>query len=376
MDKQGIQSLFPIVSEKNISYFASCSYGPLSKPVKEALLNYMEDWEKKGMNWDFWMEKYEELRKEAAKLIGAHVDEIALTPNVSSGLASIATALEYKGKNVVLSDLNFPTVGHVWLAQRKHGVKVQFVSSKEWKIELEEIEKAIDDNTLVLSEPHVCYQSGFKYESILALSDIVHEHGALLVIDDAQSTGVVDIDVKKEQIDVLVTTTLKYLLGGAGLGIMYVRRELIEELEPTITGWFAQQNPFSFDIYNLDYSNSARRFESGSPAVPTILTSLEAIRLIRKIGPKCIESHVSSLVSYATELGEEHHLDVLSPKNQENMGPMFVFKTENPHRIAESFLQNKIIVSPRGPAVRVAMHIFNSKEDIDKLFDYLAVLEG
>ena len=101
MGKQGIKSFFPIVSEENISYFASCSYGPLSKPVKEALLNYMEDWEKKGMNWDFWMEKYEELRKEAAKLIGAHADEIALTPNVSSGLASIATALEYKGKNVV-----------------------------------------------------------------------------------------------------------------------------------------------------------------------------------------------------------------------------------------------------------------------------------
>lgn len=371
MEKNTIRSLFPIVSEEGVAYFASCSYGPLSVPVKNAISRYIEDWERKGMNWDFWMEKYEELRKEAAALLGAHSDEIALVSNVTSGLAAIANALNYDGKKVTLSDLNFPTVGHVWLSQQKRGAKVEFIKSRNWMIDVGDIERAIDSSTLILSEPHVCYQSGFRYSNVRELSTIAHDHGALFILDDAQSTGVIDIDVKGEDVDILVTTTLKYLLGGAGLGIMYVKRDLIEELEPTITGWFGQKNPFAFDIYHLIYANDARRFETGSPAVPTILTSLEAIKLVRQLNPKNIQSHVLSLVSYATRLGKERGLDVLSPGNGENMGPMFVFRAKDPHKLAEGLLKEKIMVSPRGPAVRVAMHAFNSKEDVDRLFEYL-----
>ncbi|MEM4486190.1 MAG: aminotransferase class V-fold PLP-dependent enzyme [Zestosphaera sp.] len=371
MSTADVRNLFPVIAQRNTAYFASCSYGPLSVPVKEALQSYMADWEEKGMNWDLWMEKYEELRREIAALIGATADEIAIVPNVSSGLASVASALKLEGKSVVLSDLNFPTVGHVWLAQRKRDAQVKIVRGTEWKLNVEDLERAIEDNTLVLSEPHVCYQNGFKYSSVRALSEIAHKHGALMIVDDAQSTGVINIDVKKEDVDVMVTTTLKYLMGGAGLGILYVRKELIEELEPLLVGWFSQQEPFSFDIYNLTYSSTARRFESGTPAVPTVITSLESVKFVRSIGVENIEAHVKSLVMYATRLGEELGLDIISPKNIENMGPMFVFRSMNPHKVAEELAKRRIIVSPRGPAVRVAMHIFNTKEDIEKLFENL-----
>lgn len=371
MNVVSVRNLFPIIVRRNIAYFASCSYGPLSTPVREALQSYIADWEENGMDWDLWMEKYEELRKEAAALIGASADEIAIVPNVSCGLASIASALRLSGKNVVLSDLNFPTVGHIWLAQRKRGAQVKIVRSKEWKLSIDDIDKVIDDNTLVLSEPHVCYQSGFKYDSLRALSKMAHDHGTLIVVDDAQSTGVMNVNVKKEDIDIMITTTLKYLMGGAGLGILYVRRELISELEPLLTGWFSQQDPFSFDVYNLTYASTARRFETGTPAVPTVITSLESIKLVRNIGVENIEAHVKSLVTYATELGEELSLDIISPKNSENVGPMFVFRVANPHKIAGELLKRGVVVSLRGPAVRVAMHVFNTKDDVEKLFEGL-----
>jgi selenocysteine lyase/cysteine desulfurase len=331
----------------------------------------MIDWEENGMNWDSWMEKYEELRKEAAVLLGASADEVAIMPNVSFGVNSIASALRLDGKNVVFSDLNFPTVGHIWLAQKRRGAQVKIVRSTGWRLSIDDIEKAVDNNTLVISEPHVCYQSGFRYDSLRTLSKIAHDHGALIVVDDAQSTGVINVDVKREDIDVLVTTTLKYLMGGAGLGILYVRRELIGELEPLLTGWFAQQDPFSFDIYNLIYASTARRFETGTPAVPTVITSLESIKLIRSIGVEHIEAHVKSLMTYATELGEELGLDIISPKNKENLGPMFVFRVANPRKIAEELLRRGIVVSPRGPAVRVAMHAFNTRDDVERLFESL-----
>jgi len=371
MDVVGIRNLFPMITQRHVAYFASCSYGPLSTPVKKALQSHIIDWEENGMNWDLWMEKYEELRKEAAALIGASADEVAIVPNVSNGVASIASALRLDGKNVVFSDLNFPTVGHIWLAQRRRGAQVKIIRSTGWRLSIDDIEKAVDNNTLVISEPHVCYQSGFRYDSLRTLSKMAHDHGALMVVDDAQSTGVINVDVRKEDIDIMITTTLKYLMGGAGLGILYVRRELISELEPLLTGWFAQQDPFSFDIHNLVYASTARRFETGTPAVPTVITSLESIKLVRSIGVEHIEAHVKSLVTYATELGEELGLDIISPKNRENLGPMFVFRAADPHKIAEELLRRNIVVSPRGPAVRVAMHAFNTRDDVERLFKSL-----
>ncbi|RLF65518.1 MAG: hypothetical protein DRN30_03830 [Thermoplasmata archaeon] len=371
MELEDMRKLFPMFSKRQVVYFASCSYGPLSEPVKRALLKYMNDWESKGMNWDFWMEKYEELRSEAAKLLGASRDEIAIVSNVTSGLAAFATSLEYNGKKVVLSDLNFPTVGHVWLSQQRLGAKVSIVYSESWKISIDALEKVVDDNTIVLSEPRVCYQSGFTYSNIRALSKIAHEHGAYFVLDDAQATGVLDIDVKKADVDVLVTTTLKYLMGGAGVGIMYVRKDIVDDLSPLTTGWFGQEEPFAFDIHKLDYARSARRFETGSPAVPSILTSLESIKLIRNIGVKRIESRVKDLVKYATDLGLSHGMKVLSPKDEENMGPIFAFEHEDPHGLYEMLLDRGIVVSPRGPAVRVSFHFFNTKEEIELLFDNL-----
>lgn len=373
MNLYDVRSLFPLISESNVVYFASCSHGPLSKPVKQALLDYIDDWGMKGMDWDHWMVKYEELRAEAASLLRASVDEIAIVQNVSSGLATVASALKYGGERskILLSDLNFPTVGHVWSAQRRHGVTVEIIKSVNWRINLQDIEKRVDDRTLAVSEPHVCYQSGFTYESLRGLAEIAHGHDALLIVDDAQSTGVIDIDVKKEDVDVLVTTTSKYLLGGAGLGILYVRRNLIEELEPVLTGWFSRENPFTFNIHDFNYARSARRFETGTPSVPAVLTAIEGIKLLRRVGIKDIEKHVRSLVSYATERGQELGLDVLSPVNPESMGPMFVFKASDSIEISRKLLERGIMVSPRGSAIRVSMHMFNTRDEVDRLLDIL-----
>ncbi len=376
MNIENPRDLFPMFSKHGIAYFASCSYGPISKPVKRALLKYIEDWETKGMNWEYWMEKYEELRGESARLLGAKKDEIAIISNVTSGLAAFASSLKYdKRKKVVLSDLNFPTVGHVWLSQRRLGAEVTIVKSRMWKLSIDAIERLVDENTIALSEPHVCYQSGFTYDNLRTLSDMAHEHGAFFVLDDAQATGVLDVDVKKCDVDVLVTTTLKYLMGGAGVGIMYVREDILDELEPLTTGWFGQENPFSFNIYKLEYARSARRFETGSPAVPSIITSLESIRLIRRIGVKRIERKVRGLVKHATEVGISEGLDVMSPEEEGNMGPMFVFRHEKPHDLYERLLERGIVVSPRGPAVRVSFHFFNTKEEIDFFFDVLRDLK-
>ena len=116
------------------------------------------------------------------------------------------------------------------------------------------------------------------------LSRIAHEAGALVMLDDYQDCGTRPVDVKAMDLDFYVTGTLKYLLGPPGLAFMYVRKELISTLVPTVTGWFAQTNPFAFDPQHIDLSPTARRFESGSPSVPNVYAAMPGIQLLQEIG--------------------------------------------------------------------------------------------
>ena len=133
------------------------------------------------------------------------------------------------------------------------------------EIPLEHYADRIDERTALVSLAHVCYRNGARQDA-KAVTELAHEHGALVLLDAYQSLGTMPIDVKKLGVDILVGGSLKYLLGSAGLAFMYVREGL--DLEPTATGWFAQSDVMALDIYAHAPSKSARRFESGTPPNP------------------------------------------------------------------------------------------------------------
>ena len=224
------------------------------------------------------MNRYEEARTAFAQLINASPDEVAIVTSASAGINSIASALSFQErKKVVMGELEFPTMGHIWLAQRARGAEVKFVGAEGNCIPAVNYEKMVDRHTLLVPLTHVCFKNGFRSE-VNAITQIAHRSGALVMLDDYQDCGTRSIDVKGMDLDFFVTGTLKYLLGPPGLAFMYVRKELISSLVPTLTGWFAQNNPFAFDVKHYDPAASARRFEAESPPVPqayAVLASLE-----------------------------------------------------------------------------------------------------
>ena len=141
---------------------------------------------------------------------------------------------------------------------------------------------------------HVCFKNGFRSE-VNAITQIAHDSGALVMLDDYQDCGTRPVDVKAMDLDFFVTGTLKYLLGPPGLAFMYVRKELIPSLIPTVTGWFAQANPFAYDPQTFDLSPTARRFESGSPSVPNVYAALPGFQLLQEIGMENVADHIKSL---------------------------------------------------------------------------------
>jgi selenocysteine lyase/cysteine desulfurase len=364
---QGIRARFRIFERK--IYLNSCSQGALSDAVQAGMEDYIASWHEQGSPWELWVERYEEARTAFAQFIHASPDEVAIVTSASAGINSIASALSFRErKKVVMGEFEFPTMGHVWLAQRARGAEVQFVPAEGHSIPAANYEKMIDRNTLIVPLTHVCFKNGFR-SSARAVTQIAHQSGALVMLDDYQDCGTRPVDVKAMDLDFYVTGTLKYLLGPPGLAFMYVRRELIPSLVPTVTGWFAQANPFAFDPQHIDLSPTARRFESGSPSVPNVYAAVPGFQMLREIGMENVAAHIKgltqSLLSCARDLG----IKAKTPADSE--GPLVVLQSTDSNLLVEKLAEKDIVASNRHDGLRIAFHVYNTMDDVRAVVEVL-----
>jgi selenocysteine lyase/cysteine desulfurase len=364
---QEIRSRFPIFQRK--IYLNSCSQGALSSAVESGLKDYVASWHEQGSPWETWVERYEAARTAFARFINASPDEVAVVTSASAGINSIASALDFRErKKVVMGEFEFPTMGHVWLAQRTRGADVQFVSAEGNRIPAANYERMIDRKTAIVPLTHVCFKNGFRSE-VRAVTRLAHDAGALVMLDDYQDCGTRPVDVKAMNLDFYVTGTLKYLLGPPGLAFMYVRKELISCLVPTMTGWFAQSNPFAFDPQHIDLSPTARRFESGSPSVPNVYAAIPGFEMLQQIGMEKVASHIrtltQSLLSRARDLG----INAKTPPDSE--GPLVVLQSKDSSLLVQKLSESNIIASNRHDGLRISFHVYNTIEDVQAVTEVL-----
>src|SRR5437660_3880654 len=213
---------FPILQRK--TYMNSCSLGALSDRSMRGMTQFMEMWNEWGAHawYEIWMGEIAKARQKFATIIGADPGEVAIAPNVSTALSSIASALDYsKCNNVVMADMDFPTLAYQWLVKERLGVECRFVESPDRIYTSPELfESRVDSKTALVATSRVFFTSGY-IQDVRAVADIAHKHEAYILIDDYQVTGQVPIDVVKLDIDFLVTGTLKWLMGGPGLAVVY-----------------------------------------------------------------------------------------------------------------------------------------------------------
>src|SRR5579862_1978969 len=239
---------FPVLQRK--TYLNSGSYCALANEVRAAFDAYMEDRLLVGANWDVWVTKNESVRQLTATLLNASPDEIAVTASASAGLNALASALDFSGprNKVVVSDFEFPTNAQIWHAQEPRGARVVHVPRDgSGYIPLEHFARLLDEETQLVAVTHVCFRNGAMLD-VAAIARLAHQRGAKILLDCYQSVGSRTVDVKDLGVDFAVGGMLKYLLGTAGLGFLYVRGELISALTPTNSGWFAQANITAMDI--------------------------------------------------------------------------------------------------------------------------------
>lgn len=368
LNVESYRKQFP--SFNKIIQLSSCSQSAIHQDVKSSINAYIDSWENGGMDWVTWMTECEEARQNFAKLINAEVEEIAIVSSVSHAVSAIATSLRPKGlKNqIITTDIDFPCIGHVWLSQPE--LKTEFINSSNGIITLDQYEEAVNQNTIITSISHVSYYNGFK-QDLNSISEIVHQKGSYLFVDAYQSAGQTTIDVKRDNIDFLTTGMQKYMLGIPGIAFLYVKREIAEQITPQITGWFGQENPFAFDIKNVEYAKGAKRYDTGTFPMLNGYAANGALKILLEIGVSNIQSYLEELSQYTLEYAQKCNLKHVSPTEVYQKGSNTAFLVNNASNIEQIMKQEGFIVSARNDVIRLAPHFYNTKDDLRMAMDCL-----
>jgi selenocysteine lyase/cysteine desulfurase len=373
-DFAALRREFPLL--QHMTYLNSGSYCALAKDVKAAFDTYLEDRLQVGANWDVWVTKNDAVRAAMARVLGATADEIAVTASASAGLNALATALQFTGdrNKVVISDFEFPTNAQIWHAQEPRGARVVHVRrDADGYIPPEAFAKHIDEQTKLVAITHVCFRNGARLD-IPAIVRLAREKGAMVLLDCYQSVGSVDIDVKKLDVDFAVGGMLKYLLGTAGIGFLYVRDSLVRALHPTHSGWFSQENIFAMDITANRPAANARRFEAGTPPVVNCYATEAGLKIILDVGTPAIERRIRQLTRRCMDLLREMGWASVTPDADARRGAMICVPSRASGPLSQELMRRNIYTSNRDDNLRICLHFYNNDEDVDVLLAALREL--
>lgn len=356
---------FPLLA--HAVYTNSCSQGALSIDVRRAYEQYLADWDAKGAPWDLWVERAESARSRVARLLNATADEVAITTSVSAGVSSLMSGLKHpEGRTkIVMSDFEFPTIGQIMHAQELLGVKVVHVpAAPDVTIPLDRMAEAIDEETALVAITHVCFRNGSKTD-VKEVIRLAHEAGARVLLDSFQAVGAIPIDVQDLDADFVTGGTLKYLLGSAGLAFLYCRADLLADITPTQTGWFADENIFDMDIHDYSPSPTARKFESGTPPIPNIYAGIAGMDLMEEIGIAETEQHVQRLTQQLVDGLDRIGAGMVTPRDPSKRGPLIAVATSDEAAMVRALAEDGILTNPRDGNIRLSWHCYNSEEDVE-----------
>ena len=358
------RSEFPILQRK--TYLNSCSLGALSNRSMQRLAQFMEMWNEWGAHawYEIWMGEIAKARQKFAAIIGAQLHEVAIAPSISVALSSIASALDYsKRNNVVMADMDFPTLAYQWLVKQRIGVECRFVESPDRIYTPPELfEREVDDKTALVATSRVFYTSGY-IQDIRAVADIAHKHGAYMLVDDYQGTGQIPINVNAMDVDFLVTGTLKWLMGGPGLAFVYIREGLISQLQPTIAGWFGHSEQFQFKTREFDFRPDATRVEMGTPAVAAIYAANGGLDIVQEISVEQICERTRYLTNDLIAQAREHGWKVRAPLEPEQRSSIVMLEIEQPEEVVKALVARNIITDSRPGLLRASPYFYNTIEE-------------
>jgi kynureninase len=360
---------FPILSTS--TYLINNSLGAMPRSVHKALDDYAHLWESEGVAaWHDWLPMVREVGDLLGKLIGAPAGSVLMHQSVSSTLAIIASCFDWRPpRNKVIYTTNeFPTVDFFWDSWQKLGARsVRIDGGDKHVFPLEQVLEAIDEETLIVSISHVLFRSS-QIVDVESVIERAHEKGAHVLVDAYQSVGSMPIDVTAWQVDFLVGGSVKWLCGGSGAGYMYVRPDLITQLEPAACGWFSHEAPFAFDPAPIRYAPDITRFLGGTPAMPGLYAAREGYRIIAEVGTAAVRTTTLEVTRPLLDWARERGYVLRTPVDDQTRGSHVTVDVPGCEKVSKELLAKRFFVDYRpGSGIRISPHFFNTADEVGAL---------
>jgi selenocysteine lyase/cysteine desulfurase len=367
-----VRADFPITSAE--TYMNSAALHPIgtfaTRAIEQALAYRMHG-AGEGRA-DFGGAKQEDLKKRYGKLINAAATEIAYTGSTSDGENIVVMGLDLprKGGNVVIDELHFTTSLYMYKELEKKGIELRIVKHRNWAIDVNDMDKAIDRNTRLVSLALVSNVNGYMH-NCRAVSDLAHARGAHVFADIIQAVGAVPVDVKALGIDFASAGTYKWLMGERGLGFLYVREDLQGTVLPTTRYGHRQVSNFNRAALTWEPLPGAARYETGG--IPVLLAAAVSagIDYVNTLGLDKIRAHARQLTNrLQTELPPLGY-QPLTPRETET--PIVAFALKDAGATAKALQAAKITatVVANESRLRLSVSVFNTHDDIDRVVGML-----
>lgn len=369
-----IRKQFPFT--KNIIYFNHAADGPIPLSSLKATLDYYHTLTHR---LDISTDHHsflllDRIRETIAKMINSSQNEIALTSNTSYGLNIVANGLNFKaGDEILLSDVEFPANVYPWLNLKSRGVRIKFVKNENEFFSIENLVRAINQRTKLLSLSSVQFFNGYKND-LEKIGKICRESQIIFVVDGIQGVGNSILDVKKSQIDFLSCGGQKWLLSAPGTGFFYCSKKFLNKLKPSFFGWLGVDWKIDFtDLlrYDLKPFDSARRFEIGSYSYSNLRTFYASLKLLEKIGIPKIQKQNLALLDRLIDYLKDSPYQIKSSLDPKHRSSIFSFSAKNGKKLSEKLIKSNIIVSYREGLIRLSPHFYNTELEIDRLIQIL-----
>jgi selenocysteine lyase/cysteine desulfurase len=324
-----------------------------------------------GAKYDVWTRGVHQARQALAQLLRAETSEIAFVKNTSQGLIIAAESIPWnEGDNVVTCAIEFPANVYPWLALERRGVETRFVGARQGRVLLDDIVAAMDRRTRAVALSWVQFSSGFRVD-LGKLSALCRGRGAYLVLDAIQGLGALELDLSRYAIDFIAADGHKWLLSVEGCGVLYVRKQILEELVPTNVGWLSVEDPLNFLDYHLRLAPKARRFEEGTPNMVGIHALGASAGLLLEAGPKRVEAAVLALTDALDEGLRRLDCEVTSPREPGERSGIITFRhpRRNAEEVAERLMDAGVQCVARAGAVRFSPHFYNDEDEVARALE-------
>lgn len=322
------------------------------------------------------------VRQNFARLVNADVREIAYVNSTTAGETMLvgSLGLPEKGGNIVTDALHFEGSLYMYSALQKQGMDVRCVRpTRDWRIDLKDMARVIDDKTRLVAVSLVSFVNGFQHD-VKALCELAHARGAVVYVDAVQAVGAIPVDVRALGVDALGSASYKWLMGDFGLGFLYVNQRLIPRLRRIVYGYrqldrfdyhaFPGDAPGSYPASWSQHEDAAGYFEIGTYSNATLAALSYSLPQIINLGPDKIQQHAQTLIAHL-----QHELPRLGygPMTPAGAGaPIATFIAKDPQATATRLRNARVDVSVQGGRMRISPSIYNTQRDVEKLLAALS----